>query len=320
MKQIVAIIFMFLLSSCRKDLLNWQSVEQIKVDGNPQLNNALFLPSGFGVICGGWRFDPALILISTDQGSTWQQKQMPDNTKGLFGACFSPNNTLYFSGMYMNLCSSNDGLNKVKYEALSGREEFISAISFGENQYGVGVTALGTDSGAVIRFDENHQLISFIRFKNALWDVKMFSPRNGIAVGSGIVMQTKDGGINWERLNAIGDNFNSISSLDSNNIFVSGLSGYIIKTSDGGKSWKRLRNGSNLTLPNYQLWDLLFLNQQKGYAVGEKGLVIYTDDGGEHWMEFEKFTTNNLRFICQCPDGKLLVGGEQGALYRLQPK
>jgi photosystem II stability/assembly factor-like uncharacterized protein len=107
--------------------------------------------------------------------------------------------------------------------------------------------------------------------------------------------------------------------LDSNRIFVSGLSGYIIKTSNGGKTWKRLRNGGNLTLPKYQLWDLLFLNEQKGYAVGEKGLVIYTDDGGEHWMEFDKFTTDNLRFISLCPDGKLLVGGENGSLFRLKP-
>jgi photosystem II stability/assembly factor-like uncharacterized protein len=81
-----------------------------------------------------------------------------------------------------------------------------------------------------------------------------------------------------------------------------------------------LRTGSNLSLPNYQLWDLLFVSAQKGYAVGEKGLVIYTDDGGEHWMEFAPFTRNNLRFISLCPDGKLLVGGENGCLYRLEPK
>jgi photosystem II stability/assembly factor-like uncharacterized protein len=132
-------------------------------------------------------------------------------------------------------------------------------------------------------------------------------------------MKTTDAGLHWEHQSVIGDNFNSISALDSNRIFVSGLSGYIIKTSNGGKTWKRLRNGGNLTLPKYQLWDLLFLNEQKGYAVGEKGLVIYTDDGGEHWMEFDKFTTDNLRFISLCPDGKLLVGGENGSLFRLKP-
>jgi photosystem II stability/assembly factor-like uncharacterized protein len=309
-----------LLSSCRKDLLHWQSVEQIQTASNIQFNNAIFLPSGLGIVCGGWRFDKAKILISTDKGASWQSKAMPDNSIGLFGACASPNNTLYFSGMYMNLCSSKDGMSNFKYQALSGREEFISAISFGENQYGVGVTTLGTDSGAVIRFDSAHNLISFQRFQNALWDIKMFDAKTGFAVGSGLVMKTQDGGINWERLAATGDNFNSISALDSNRLFVCGLSGFIIKTTDGGKTWRRLRNGSNITLPDYQLWDLCFINAQQGYAVGEKGLVLFTDDGGDHWMEFDRFTTNNLRFICLCPDGKLITGGENGALYRLQPK
>jgi photosystem II stability/assembly factor-like uncharacterized protein len=54
--------------------------------------------------------------------------------------------------------------------------------------------------------------------------------------------------------------------------------------------------------------------------VGEKGLVIYTDDGGEHWSEYDSFTKENLRFISVCPDGKLIVGGEAGALFRLAPK
>lgn len=316
-KSIPLLLFLLIFCSCRKDLLHWQSVEQIKVDGNPQLNNAVFLPNGLGIICGGWRFDPSTILISTDKGLSWQKKIMPDNSIGLFGASISPDNTLYFSGMYMNICSSKDGMSNFKFQSLSGREEFISAISFGENQYGVGVTALGTDSGAVIRFDANHQILSFKRFKNALWDVKMFDAQKGIAVGSGIVMLTKDGGVNWERQSVIGDNFNSISAIDSNRIYISGLSGSIVKTEDGGKSWHRLRNGTNITLPNYQLWDLLFINQQKAYAVGEKGLLIYTDDGGEHWMEFDRFTAENLRFISLCPDGKLIAGGENGALYRL---
>lgn len=319
-KSVPLLLFLMLFCSCRKDLLHWKSVEQIHVEGNPQLNNAVFLPNGLGIICGGWRFDPSTILISTDKGLSWQKKIMPDNSIGLFGASISQDNTLYFSGMYMNICSSKDGMSSFKFQSLSGREEFISAISFGENQYGVGVTALGTDSGAVIRFDANHRLISFKRFKNALWDVKMFDAQKGIIAGSGIVMQTKDGGINWERLNVIGDNFNSISAVDSNHIYISGLSGTIVKTEDGGKSWKRLRNGSNITLPDYQLWDLLFINQQKAYAVGEKGLLIYTDDGGEHWMEFDRFTTENLRFISLCPDGQFITGGENGALYRLSMK
>lgn len=307
-------------SSCRKDLLHWQSVTQIAVDSNAQLNTAVWLPSGIGIVGGGGRFETARVLISTDKGKTWQWKQMPNDSKGFFGSCLAPDGTVYFSSMYLRLCSSSDALSSYKYSPLTYKEEFMGAISFGEKDKGVGVTALGIDSGGVVLFDAQHNFISFSRFPFSLWDIKMFDAQSGIAVGSGVVMKTKDGGKTWMRLSVIGDNFNSIAALDSNRIFVSGLSGFIVKTSDGGATWKRLRNGSNITLPRYQLWDLLFLNEQKGYAVGEKGVVIYTDDGGEHWMEFDRFTTHNLRFISLCPDGQLLTGGENGTLYRLAVK
>lgn len=301
-------------------MLHWQSVQQINVGTNEQLNTALFLPNGIGIIGAGSRFGTANVFISTDYGTSWQATQMPDDSKGFFGSCVAPNGTVYFSGFGLNICASKDAMSNYTIVRIPGPYEFASAISFGENNIGIATTSLGTDSGGIVRFDASMNLLSFQRFKFALHDVKMFDKYNGIAVGSGTVLLTNNGGTSWERQSVVGDNFNSIAAIDSNLIYVSGLSGFVIKTSDGGKTWKRLRNGSNLTLPNYQLWDLLFVSEQKGYAVGEKGLVIYTDDGGEHWMEFTPFTSDNLRFISLCPDGKLLVGGENGSLFRLEPK
>lgn len=314
------VLCLLLFTACRKDVLHWQSVEQIHIEGKVQLNTALFLPGGIGIIGGGSRFDTARVLRSSDQGATWQWRPMAPDTKGFSGSCIAPDGIIYFCGLGLNICSSSDALSSYHYDRLPGPYEFMGAVSFGTAAHGVGVTALGTDSGAVVLFDANRTLTSFTRFNNALYDVKMFSAVTGIAVGSGIAMKTKDGGQSWTRLPVTGDNFNSISAIDSNLIYISGLSGYIMQTKDGGNSWKRLRNGGNITLPHYQLWDLLFLDELQGYAVGEKGVVIYTDDGGNHWSEFDRFTTNNLRFITLCPDGKLLTGGENGSLYRLQQK
>jgi photosystem II stability/assembly factor-like uncharacterized protein len=314
------LLFLLFFTSCRKDLLQWQSVQQIKVGTNEQLNTALFLPNGIGMIGAGSRFGSAKLFISADQGLSWQAKQMPDGSKGLFGSCVAPDGNVFFCGFGLNICASKDALNSFTLTRISGPYEFASAISFGDKDRGLASTSLGTDSGGIVQLDASMNLLSFQRFKFALHDVHMLNPNKGIAVGSGAILLSNDGGISWQQQSVVGDNFNSISALDSNHIFVSGLSGFVVKTSDGGKTWKRLRNGSNLSLPNYQLWDLLFVSAQKGYAVGEKGLVIYTDDGGEHWMEFAPFTRNNLRFISLCPDGKLLVGGENGCLFRLEPK
>lgn len=317
MKQIFSLLFLIVFCSCRKDVLHWQAVEKIETETEIQLNTAVFLADGTGIVGGGGRFEKGFMLISHDKGASWQEKQMPDDSKGFFGSCISPNGNIYFCGLGLNICASTDKMDTYTYNRVAGPYEFTPAISFGEPENGVAVANIKTDSGLVILFNKGLQFTSYLAFKFALHDIKMFDAKNGIAVGSGVVMETGDGGKNWIRQSVTGDNFNSIAALDSKHIFVSGLSGYIIKTIDGGKNWKRLRNGGNISLPNYQLWDLLFLNEQKGYAVGEKGLVIYTDDGGEHWSQFDKFTNNNLRFISLCPDGKLLVGGEKGALYRL---
>lgn len=314
------LLLILFLPSCRKDLLHWQSVQQINVGTNEQLNTALFLPNGIGMIGAGSRFGVAKLFISTDKGLSWQAKQMPEESKGLFGSCVAPDGNVYFCGFGLNICTSKDALNSFTLARVPGPYEFASAISFGENNRGLASTSLGTDSGGIVRLDASMNLLSFQRFKFALHDVQMLDQNKGIAVGSGAILLSNDGGMSWQQQAVVGDNFNSISAIDSLHIYVSGLSGFVVKTSDGGKTWKRLRNGSNLTLPNYQLWDLLFVSEQKGYAVGEKGLVIYTDDAGEHWMEFDPFTSNNLRFISLCPDGKLLVGGENGSLFRLEPK
>jgi photosystem II stability/assembly factor-like uncharacterized protein len=308
------------LCACRKDVLHWKTVEHIETNTTAQLNTAVFLADGTGIIGGGSRFEKAQILISHDRGVHWTNKDMPADSKGFFGCSVAPDNTLYLCGLGLSICTSNDGMANYQYNRVAGPYEFTPALSFGSPDLGVAVANIKTDSGLVILFDRQLQFRSFQVFKNALHDVKMFSSQTGIVAGSGLVIKTTDGGQSWTRLAATGDNFNSISALDSNRIFVSGLSGTILKTEDGGRNWQRLRNGGDITLPNYQLWDLLFTDEQHGYAAGEKGLVIYTDDGGRHWAEFDRFTKDNLRFITLCPDGSLLTGGENGSLYRLQRK
>jgi hypothetical protein len=49
-KPVSFLLFLLFFTSCRKDLLHWQSVQQIKVGTNEQLNTALFLPNGIGMI------------------------------------------------------------------------------------------------------------------------------------------------------------------------------------------------------------------------------------------------------------------------------
>jgi photosystem II stability/assembly factor-like uncharacterized protein len=48
---------------------------------------------------------------------------------------------------------------------------------------------------------------------------------------------------------------------------------------DGGETWQSSESGAKA-----DLWDVAFLNERVGYAVGDNGLVLNTKDGGVNWF------------------------------------
>ena len=315
------LFFVLLMTSCRKDLLHWQRVTRINTGTTARMNRILFLEDGTGIISAGAKFDQARIFISSDNGNTWISREVPDMPVGLYGISTVPgSNKLVFSAEYGNIISTGDQGGTFEARKVSGMLEFISAIAFTGTDRCVGITDLTRDSGAVFCTDGSARLLQFRRYNYPLHDMKFFGPETGFVAGSGVVMKTTDGGNTWHNLPVIGDDFRHISALDANRIWICGYNGTVIRTLDGGNSWKKLRNGNDITLPRYHLEGIWFRDEQHGYAVGEQGLVCYTDDGGTHWMEFDRFTDDALFFIAPCADGQLIVGGENGSLYKLMQK
>lgn len=306
-------------TACRKDVLRVKQLQIISIASTQQLNNALFTPNQLGILVAGDRFEHGQYWISKDLGTTWELQSLPNEVKGLFGLCVYEHK-LYSTAMDMRVVKMQDTqVTNVQTKMLLNKAEFLSAISFAQAQQGVAVSALGTDSGALVVLDSALNLLRFTRYKAQLRDVKMISPQIGIAVGSGMVLKTTDSAQSWQKLAALGDNFMSLDALDAQNWVIAGLSGSILQSNDAGQHWQKLRNGSNPTLPHYALWDIYYKNTLEIYAVGEKGLLIYSDDGGKHWMEYERLCKQNLRFICPCPDGSLLIGGEGAQLFKIKP-
>jgi len=55
----------------------------------------------------------------------------------------------------------------------------------------------------------------------------------------GTIVKTVDAGRHWTLCNA-GNiwNFNALSVVDANNVYVVGNDGIVLKTTDGGQTWK----------------------------------------------------------------------------------
>ena len=99
-------------------------------------------------------------------------------------------------------------------------------------------------------------------------------------------------------------------------------SGQIYYTTDGGKTWEH-QFGESLD----DLRDVLFLDEQRGWVVGDNGTLFSTADGGESWKRLKSGTTQRIvdvHFVSRNPawgwamsrDGTLLytVDGEDWSI------
>lgn len=315
---LLALLSLFPFTACRKDRLQWMSADRIATGTGADLNTALILPDGKCIVGVGSRFGAAQVLTSNNAGIDWQLKNLPDDSKGFYGVSVAPSGTIWCCGYGLNLYKSNDLFASWRNNRVAGPYVFSSAIATPSDNRAFVALSATTDTGGIVQCDSEFKLISYVPLNRAMRDIHMFDARKGIAVGSGICVQTDDSGKSWNTLPLVGDNFTSVCAVDQQVIYVCGLGGYIFKTTNGGRTWKRLRNGGNITYPQYRLWDICFKNALEGYAAGENGLLIYTTDGGEHWSEFERFTKAHLYFIRPISGSEWLAGGAEGTLYRLK--
>jgi len=307
------------LSSCKKDLLHWQNIQMLNSNTTSRLNKIKFVDNNTCIIGGGEKFLQAEVIISTDGGYTWTSNSFLTIGKGMYGLGVSPGGRVYLSGFDAKVIYSPD-------KGLHWQTGYVSeyayyvGVSFPSENVGYMVSTIGQDSGTIVRVDSN-LITSYVKkYKAGLNDISMADPQTGYVIGYGIVLKTSDSGNSWSYADITGnDNYTGIDVHNENDVWLCGYSGGIFHTVDG-ISWNWVRNGNDFILPKYHLLAIAFKNDNvHGWAVGEKGMLIATDDGGHHWEQYEQFTDNPLRSIVICPNGDLLVAGDNGTLYRITP-
>src|SRR6185369_3898758 len=104
------------------------------------------------------------------------------------------------------------------------------------------------------------------------------SPDSAIITGydnsDGMVRGTVNGGASWKDLRSCYCDFYCISAVNQSTI-VAGTVDYLVwYTNNSGNSWSYVSVSSIL-------YDMTFINDNTGWAVGEK--IISTTDGGQTW-------------------------------------
>lgn len=120
--------------------------------------------------------------------------------------------------------------------------------------------------------------------------VYFLNDNTGFMAGSGIILKTTNGGINWLVIN---DQFGgtSIQFINENTGYV--CDGTVYKTTDRGVSWVNF----NLT----GLKSLYFINENTGFAVGRNSQILRTYNGGGLWeplfVSLFNSNFNSVKFI-----------------------
>lgn len=311
------LLFMLLLSACRKDRLSDFRVSRLESHTTHQLNRLFFANDTLCFAAGGLRYHNATILRSTDGGFQWQAIDIPEAGKILNDICQSPDGTLFACGIDGRLVHSDDAGVSWSFHQISDWKTY-KTLAFPAADSGVLMGGISFYNGLRARFDQWGQASRSDSLPYEINRLRFVAATTGFAGGYGVVLKTTDGGKSWEELPGIKkDNFTGLFALNDQEIWLCGYNGGIFNTKDGGQTWTCLRNGNDPTLKKYRLYDIVMRNSLQGYAAGEDGAVLYTDDGGRHWMELQPFTKTHLRGIVLCPNSDLLICGENGELWRI---
>jgi photosystem II stability/assembly factor-like uncharacterized protein len=307
-------VFILLVASCKKDMLQWQQVAQLNSNTTTRLNNIQFISDSICIAGGGETFYQSTVLRSTDGGFTWSAFSHPDAPKEMYGMNVA-DGRIYLSGIDGDVLQSFDSGKSWQFNRVGNWMVQVGG-TFSVLDTGIFASTILQRDCAIIRLYGSYGIIDQQTFQFGLNKIYMVSARTGYVIGYGAVMKTTDLGATWVFQDVKGDNFTAMD-IHGSEIWMCGAAGGIYHTIDGGKVWERLRNGNDISLPRYYLRSIVFKDSNNGWAVGDDGKMIYTNDGGKNWAEYKRFTEHALRSITLCPNGDLLVCGDGGALYRI---
>lgn len=118
-----------------------------------------------------------------------------------------------------------------------------------------------------------------IYFSDKFYDVKALSKDRALVIGyGGKILETKDGGASFSRIESGTDLALYKLFASGNQLWIAGQEGLVLHSADDGKTWQKQDSGTK----NY-LFSIFFVNENHGFAVGDKSTVTETSDGGKTW-------------------------------------
>ena len=239
-----------------------ESVSKIKVFDKVYLDDISFADDAVGFISGHYEY--AVITKTTDGGNNWREIPViiDGQTIRQIEKIYAKNrNEIYgsFWDSEKGTCFSNDGGKTwTIINNLSWRELFFTTPQVGFMVHESGDILKTQDGGK--NWSTVQEAFGGIKYPNQYLENCFFTSENiGYAFGGATIVDIEGGGC---------------------------VFGGIIKTTDGGNTWFRLDSWNDSDNPV----ELVFTDDNTGYAFSSIGNIYRTTDGGITWVLFEEAT------------------------------
>ncbi len=271
------------------------------------INKMSFMNADTGVAVG-WQTMGGLesgLLRTVDGGRHWKKA----GTGGL-GVHLTPEGIGCLGGSSGAFARTTNGFN-TRTPGSGPTVAIRCTWTFDANTY---IVAGGYVLGGMYRTTNGGQDWDHEDFGNiSIFDLYFVNDLLGFAVGEGgISFKTIDGGITWDPMNEpmANDQF-TVFFVDELHGWMGGaMSG--ARTIDGGDTWEVM--GS---IPSYTK-AIYFTDADTGYAVGNSGQVVRSVDGGVTWNGFLPEILNASVGDAAWVDGMLVIGCNNGDIFRAQ--
>ncbi len=268
------------------------------------------------------------VLISGDQGRSWQQRQTP--TRATLTSVFFIDDRLGWAAGHdqVILRTSDGGTNwqRVHQDIEDGRP--VLDLVFLDPQHGLAVGGYGLyletlDGGStweslsfpVVAGTATQGPYDLDEEDGAGLDYHLNHLSQGeggrlyIAAEAGHLYRSDDRGGSWQALpSPYQGSFFATLPLNGETLLACGLRGHAFRSDDGGMSWEKIATGTFSTLN-----DAVRLADGRLALLGLAGATLLSDDGGRTVRPVPRSDRAGISRVLEAADGALVLFGEGGA-------
>lgn len=250
--------------------------------------------------------DRGHVLISSDQGASWKQVEVPART--MLTAVAASGSRVWAVGHDALVVHSMDGGRTWQRQHFDPeRDAPLLDVWFADSQRGLAVGAYGmaletADGGGSWDEVTIHPEEAHLNSIAAAADGTLY-----VSAEDGGVFRSRDGGRSWEPRPTpyVGSLFGTLALSDA--VLVFGLRGHVFRSENGGEAWVPIDTGTDATLLNGAQ-----LDDGTVVIVGLSGTVLASRDGGRRFTVRNRPDRRGLAAALPLSTSEFLLFGEDG--------